>query len=43
MFWDPVVFESPDVPIGMKQLGVKRTSELRRDDDAEPAAAEAGK
>ena len=43
MFWDPVVFESPDVPIGMKQLGVKRTSELRRDDDAEPAAADAGK
>jgi hypothetical protein len=43
MFWDPVVFESPDVPIGMKQLGVKRTSELRRDDDAEPAAAEAGR
>ena len=43
MVWDPVVFESPDVPIGMKQLGVKRTSELRRDDDAEPAAAEAGR
>jgi hypothetical protein len=43
MFWDPVAFESPDVPIGMKQLGVKRTSELRRDEDAEPAGAEAGK
>jgi hypothetical protein len=37
MFWDPVVFESPDVPIGMKQLGVKRTSELRREGDAAPA------
>ena len=34
-FWDPVVFENPDVPIGMKVLGVKRTSELRREGDAE--------
>lgn len=34
-FWDPVVFENPDVPIGMKVLGVRRTSELRRDGDAE--------
>jgi hypothetical protein len=28
VFWDPVVFESPDVPIGMKVFGVKRTSAL---------------
>ena len=34
-FWDPTVFESPDVPIGLKVLGVKRTSELRREGDAE--------
>jgi len=33
-FWDPVVFESPDVPVGMKVMGVKRTDELRRESDA---------
>jgi hypothetical protein len=35
MFWDPETFESPDLPIGMKQLGVKRTSELRGSDATE--------
>lgn len=29
MFWDPETFESPDLPLGMKQLGVRRTSELQ--------------
>jgi hypothetical protein len=33
-FWDPVRFESPDVPVGMKVLGVRRTSELRREPPA---------
>ena len=35
MFWDPETFESPDLPIGMKQLGVKRTSELMGADASE--------
>lgn len=35
VFWDPTTFESPDVPIGMKVMGVRRTDELRRDSDAE--------
>ena len=33
-FWDPVRFESPDVPIGMKVMGVKRTDDIRRESDA---------
>jgi hypothetical protein len=36
VFWDPVRFESPDVPVGMKVLGVRRTSELR---DESPAGS----
>ncbi len=45
VFWDPVVFESPDVPIGMKVFGVKRTSALSGEnaqdtsDSAVPALA----
>jgi len=37
VFWSPVVFESPDVPIGMKVLGSRRTAEIR-----EEAASEGG-
>jgi HEAT repeat protein len=29
VFWAPVEFETPDVPIGMKAFGVRRTSEIR--------------
>lgn len=35
VFWDPVKFESPDVPEGMRVLGVRRTSELRGESPAE--------
>jgi len=41
MFWSPTVFESPDVPIGMKQIGGRRTNDGSRNDvapDGTPAA-----
>ncbi len=40
VFWDPVVLETPDVPIGMKVLGVRRTSDLASDASV-PASATA--
>jgi len=29
LFWDPVVFEASDVPIGLRTAGIRRTSEPR--------------
>jgi len=42
LFWNPTVFESPDVPIGMKVLGVRRTSELADDPTATPMDGASG-
>jgi hypothetical protein len=36
LFWQPVVFEAPDVPIGAKVLGVRRTNDASRE-NADPA------
>ena len=32
LFWDPVVFESPDVPVGLQAFGVRRTNDAARED-----------
>jgi hypothetical protein len=37
LFWSPVVFERPDVPVGMKVLGIRRTNDAARE-GANPAA-----
>jgi hypothetical protein len=37
LFWSPVVFEKPDVPIGMKVFGARRTNDTARE-AADPAA-----
>lgn len=34
IFWMPTVFESPDVPIGLKTIGTRKTEEGARPDDA---------
>ncbi|MCE2885318.1 MAG: HEAT repeat domain-containing protein [Planctomycetaceae bacterium] len=36
LFWQPVVFEQPDVPVGMKVLGTRRTNDASRE-NADPA------
>ena len=36
LFWQPVVFEQPDVPVGMKVLGTRRTNDAARE-NADPA------
>jgi len=41
IFWAPVSFETPDIPIGMKVLGARRTEEIRKE-DAGSGAAEGG-
>ena len=38
IFWAPVEFETPDVPIGMKVLGTKRTAEIRREESGNGAS-----
>lgn len=37
VFWQPVIFERPDVPVGMKVLGVRRTNDASRE-GADPLA-----
>lgn len=37
MFWSPVVFERPDVPVGLKVFGARRTNDAARE-AADPAA-----
>lgn len=37
LFWQPVIFERPDVPVGMKVLGVRRTNDASRE-GADPLA-----
>ncbi|MFZ9914057.1 MAG: HEAT repeat domain-containing protein [Phycisphaerales bacterium] len=46
LFWDPVMFEAPDVPIGMRTAGIRRTSDPRPSEIApitlpEPSSGEA--